>query len=688
MLSAERAMPPSHNVPRIAGETFLGALGASLLLAVPIALRVDPLIDASFLPCWTSLAIATLPASLLLSALARATVPGLHLAAPNDATRNAQVSGLAIWILLTTAGLAVFAMVLSSGTHHRGLGAATFAIVGVGAASASAIVALRLSRLVPRVFSHRRVSVGMLAASAAVPILWLYVKEAPRAEAASRGTLSAIGDLCLLAVLVVAGAQVRLPDRFARFALPSAALGLLALLAGGVPFLSAIATSNSAARQQTLILSPVLDRFGSPTAKPDPALPATPAVASAAPPASSRPLKQAPAAASSDRKREPKPDIILVTLDSVRADHVSAYGYKRTTTPVLDKLAAQSAVFDRAYAAGPETRTALTPVMTGRWLEQCVRDDRSWPTLLRANETLAERLRAQGYATGAVTSFQWLSEERGASQGFEEFDETSYKKIHPEKGVTGAHAIAQALEVYERLLKKDRPVFLWVHLFDAHQTYVEHAGLEFGSKPVDLYDGEIAFVDREVGRLIDRVRGGSREAKTVWMIHGSHGDAFGEHGFSGHPARPYEEVVRVPLIVRFPWAAARRIAKEPVSIVDLVPTVLELASASEDLPGMSLAGLVEGTAATLTGREGVLVSYGGIQKSAPVHAWISGDLKLIVHGAGSGGGAKLFDLAADPGEKTDLAGDRREDTARLRKAMEMFLRTKVSQVPPAPALEP
>jgi len=365
---------------------------------------------------------------------------------------------------------------------------------------------------------------------------------------------------------------------------------------------------------------------------------------------------------------------VLVSLDSVRADRAGAYGYKRPTTPRLDALASQSAVFERAFAAGPETRTAVTPLLTGTWLEHVNHDDRPWPTIHESEDTLAERLQKAGYATGAVTSFQWLSKERGFAQGMEVFDESPFRKVHVEKWSSSAHAVAQAIRAYDELVRKDRPLFLWVHLFDAHQKFVEHAGHQFGATDSDRYDGEIAFQDEQLGRLIDHVQKAGRADKTVWIVHGTHGEAFEEHGLRGHPAAAYDEIVRVPMIVRLPWAAARRVP-DPVSASDIAPTILDLAGVKNcGLPGQSMVELADGTPPSGESVPGVLISYAGIPGSKEqMRAWIVPPLKLVVHTKGGVKQIALFDFARDPEEKQDLASSRGEDARRLEESMEAFV---------------
>jgi choline-sulfatase len=148
-------------------------------------------------------------------------------------------------------------------------------------------------------------------------------------------------------------------------------------------------------------------------------LPASPATAATAAAGAAVPAATQVAVAAPPPDR--RPDIVLVTLDTVRADHTSAYGYDKDTTPTLKALAARGVRFEHAFATATDTQRALAPLVTGRRLSQSARDRREWPTLYAENDTIAERMRRAGYATGAVTSFTWLSDERGFAQGFDRF---------------------------------------------------------------------------------------------------------------------------------------------------------------------------------------------------------------------------------------------------------------------------
>lgn len=417
------------------------------------------------------------------------------------------------------------------------------------------------------------------------------------------------------------------------------------------------------------------------TPKPEPAAPAQPNPAAAAAPAQNPTIEPAatppapiptanaaapvatapaaPAAAAAPSNPSERPDIYLITLDTVRADHTSIHGYRRPTTPNLQKLAERGVVFDRAYAVGSDTQRTLMPLVSGRRFSKTARDRREWPTILPENDTLAERLKRAGYATAAVTSFTWLSDERGFAQGFDRF-EAVYDKAHPERDITGEHALQAALAIFKELEGKAQPIFLWLHLFDAHEKYLEHPGISFGKGKKALYDGELAFVDKQLGLLLDAIEKSGRRSKAAFIVHGSQGEGFAEHDFVGHGGELYEEVLRVPLVVALPGQGPKpgRYDKGVVSAIDIGPTALDLGGASlEGVEGESLVPIARGE---LQKAKGPVYA-----RSARRAALIDGSLKLMVIERKRKDRLLLFDLAADPGETKDLSAERPDDLARL-----------------------
>ncbi|AUX40149.1 cell wall surface anchor family protein [Sorangium cellulosum] len=395
-------------------------------------------------------------------------------------------------------------------------------------------------------------------------------------------------------------------------------------------------------------------------AAPMPAAPTpTPTPMPAAPvPAAPPTTAAAPAAPAPQR-----PDILLVTLDTVRADHTSAYGYGRDTTPRLAELAARGVLFERAYAVSSETQRSISPLVTGRRLNRAARDRREWPTLLPENDTLAERMKRAGYLTAAVSSFTWISQERGFDQGFDRF-ETVYGEAHPERDVSGHLAVKKAIEILDGYAQRPQPVFLWLHLFDAHERYRSHPGIRFGAGRTAAYDGEIAFVDRQLGALLDAVASSPRAGRAAILVHGSHGEGLGEHGAVGHGVELYEEAIHVPLVLALPGAAPGRYP-HPVSTADIAPTVLALAGAeATDVEGGSLAAIATGEARAPRGPV--------FARTARRAAVIDGQLKLIALKRKKRDRLLLFDLDADPRETRDLSEARPDELLRLREKLSAF----------------
>jgi arylsulfatase A-like enzyme len=674
----------------VCGEIAFAAILTGTLAAVPAALRVSSE-GGSFLGAWIPLAgIAAAMATAVVFLLRAATI-GIQKAIVDKSKRATALVAASLWILLSTLALSGFGTVLSAVTHHRGLGGATYAMVGVGIAAICALIAWRLAHLLGALARRPAVAWATFIAACLAIGAMLVVSVSRETATASAEPARAVADAALLAALAIGTSRIRLPNVHKRIWVPAAVLVLIGLVGLGISMLHRLASASPEAREHAQIVSPVLDLIAQPDARPKrrpPKRPAsgTPAVAAAssspAPAVDPEPATSAP---QPNSPRVQRPDIVVITLDTLRADHLGTYGYERKTSPNLDALASKSAVFERAYAAGPETRTAIAPLFTCKHLVESVRDARTWPTLLRANETVAERLRAGGYATAAVSSFQWISKARGFDQGFDVFDEQPFKRVHPEKDITGAHAVAQAMAAYDQLSKDDKPLFLWVHMFDAHEAYKRHESFDFGNADKDRYDSEIAYMDAELSRLMDHVGKGPRSDKTVWIVHGSHGEAFGEHGFRGHPPKLFEEVVRVPLIVSLPWAKPQRVTDAVVSVLDVPVTVLSLALGDTgECSGKSLVELTEGKATQVSGRPMLLIAYDGLHGQAPAYGWLDDKVKFVLYAWKEGERTRLFDLRADPKEDKDLQSERPDQAILLRKQLDTHLKDGLRRIEEAP----
>lgn len=664
------------------GEACVLAVGVTLLAAVPTALRTAGA-GGSFLGGWLVATAVLLPLVVLSLLFVRAAGRGFRGLVGVEPPRSVGL-GLALWIGLSVPVLTLLAALLKATTHHKGLGGVTFGVVGAVAVGVCALVAQRLvalgQRLVARGVRPWTVSAagGLIGA---LPVLALTLGRG--AEGASASSIrAAILDGAIVLVATALASSVHLGEPARRLARvwggPAAALLLMtgtARVESSPPLARAIRAGGGLAATLLGALEAWTDRdhdgvgahFGGedcdegdpnrhPGALEVPGDGVDQDCDGLDPRAfDARHASEAGAAAPSATAAPSLPDVILVTLDTVRADHTSAYGYAEKTTPALEALAARGLLFDHAYAPASDPQRALMPLVSGRRYSQTPHDGGEWPKILPEVDTVAERMKRAGYATAAVVSFTWLSEEKGFAQGFDRF-ETAFSDAHPERSVTGAHALRRALKILEDSAAKARPLFLWVHLFDAHERYEVHPGIHFGKGRPGAYDGEIAFVDKQLGALVDAVAGGPRAERTAFVVHGSHGEGFGEHDVYGHGGELYGEMIHVPLVVVAPGLSPGRFSTDAVSTLDVAPTVLALGGA--DAAGVIGAPLLA-LAADPSKRHAPI--YARARKRSVVVDW---PLELMTLER-KGDRTLLFDLAADPAQKQDVSAARGADVERL-----------------------
>lgn len=301
------------------------------------------------------------------------------------------------------------------------------------------------------------------------------------------------------------------------------------------------------------------------------------------------------------------PGIVLVSIDTLRADHVGAYGYDRPTTPRLDALARSGSLFTDAVSTSSWTLPAHLTMLTGVSAGTHGGTDMN-QAFNRSVKTVPERLRARGYTTHAVTSHLYVSPVYGLDAGFDGFD------YHQDR--RAAEVADRAMDILDRV--GDRPFFLFLHFYDPHWHYDApepyRAAFDRGYRgklsglwqdfsrrepaqvpPEDLrhilalYDGEIRYTDHQLGRILDHLASRGLDRSTLVLVTSDHGEEFLEHGSWEHQKTLYEEVVRIPLVVRRPGAGPRREAAQ-VSLLDVAPTLLEFAGIAPDspLPGRSL----------------------------------------------------------------------------------------------------
>jgi len=409
------------------------------------------------------------------------------------------------------------------------------------------------------------------------------------------------------------------------------------------------------------------------------------------------------------------PNVVVISLDTVRADHLPFYGYERNTSPALAALAAKGAVFENSYSQTSSTVATHASLFTGRYPFQ----HRMYgyrQQLKEEEHTLAEYLRDHGYRTFAITSSVRFEPTSGYPQGFDTY-ETLYRL---EKNERSERVTDLALENAEKL--DSMPFFAFLHYFDAHAPYAApepyrtlwHPGLvaprpedtvEFlkrhrwpgvviAPKVIDylraLYDGGLRYQDESLRRLFEGLETMDGGRPTLLIVTADHGEEFKEHGFLSHSFFLHEELVRVPLVMVFPGVieAGRRI-RAPIQTVDLFPTIVELLGlpASEELSGRSFAARLQGGDALAqpdyTEARDVVVLEAALSWSV-IATLGTGRFKLVT-GRENG----LYRLDVDPTADADVAYKYPDETQQLLEIAEAVgMQQARSQVrPPSPRRE-
>jgi arylsulfatase A-like enzyme/Tfp pilus assembly protein PilF len=287
--------------------------------------------------------------------------------------------------------------------------------------------------------------------------------------------------------------------------------------------------------------------------------------------------------------------IVMISIDTLRADHLPVYGYKNVRTPAIDALAADSVVFERAYSHAPQTLPAHAALLSGRLpFETGVRDNVGF-TLKASERLLPQMLRERGYTTGGVVSAFVLRKETGISRGFDFFDAEMTALPNVSIGqVQRDGATSEA--VAERWLSSigSPRAFLFLHLYEPHKPYSPPERFA-GFAP---YDGEIAYTDEIVGTFIAYLKSHQLYDQATIVLLADHGEGLGDHGEQEHGLFVYDEAIHVPLIIKQEGnAGAGGRIRDVVQQIDLVPTILDLVKAPDPghLRGRSLKPLLEGT---------------------------------------------------------------------------------------------
>ena len=414
--------------------------------------------------------------------------------------------------------------------------------------------------------------------------------------------------------------------------------------------------------------------------------------------------------------RSDKPyNVLLISLDTTRKDHLSCYGYPRETSPNLDDLARDSLQFDRAVGVSNWTLPAHASMLTGlyptthgaHWAGLLEEDDEPRVpagALAKSCDTLAEVLDEAGYRTGGIVANHWLRKSMHFDQGFEHYDDRL-----PNPPPEPPPPYRQADEIIEETLawlaqEDERPFFLFLNLLDPHAPFnppppfnaryrsnkkgpvLRSWGIQFYTETVNLvnlhnrplsprtqqlffnrYDAEIAFLDHELGRLFDWLREEGLYDHTLILVTADHGESFGEHGLMAHGVGLYEPEVAVPMLIKLPYSERTGRVDYGVQHVDIFPTVLDVLD-HPDPPLVQGQTMLEPIERDLYVEEYICDRMARMWPRVNKRQWAlyRGDLKLL---ADSTGHMELYDLASDPHEENDLAQERAEDREALYSAL-------------------
>jgi arylsulfatase A-like enzyme len=362
-----------------------------------------------------------------------------------------------------------------------------------------------------------------------------------------------------------------------------------------------------------------------------------------------------------------KGNLLIITIDALRADRLGVAGYGRpagrSLTPTLDALARKGAYFRRAWSQAPNTPKSFPVILTGRYPSDIAWDKpgTNYPNLLPTNHTFFETLAAAGWKPLAIFSHFYFTPERGINRGFAEWSNEGAGTIaESNKDIASPRIVPKVIERLRQAAARKEHFALWTHLFEPHSSYMTHKEFPTSLSGVpglmEKYDYEIAFCDMWVKKLIDAVGELGLADNTAIVVMADHGEAWGEHKVYFHGQDLFDEQLRVPLIFVIP-GRPHQVIDDPVMLADVAPTVLDLIGAPipANMRGRSLLpSIVAGKAAPPAPPRSLFAEL------LPATAWphhatmmVEGNHKLI-HRI-SDRRWELYDLAADPGEKKNLA---------------------------------
>jgi arylsulfatase A-like enzyme/cytochrome c-type biogenesis protein CcmH/NrfG len=374
-----------------------------------------------------------------------------------------------------------------------------------------------------------------------------------------------------------------------------------------------------------------------------------------------------------------RPNVLLVTIDTLRADHVGSYGYHDASTPTIDALAHRGVRFETAVAHAPLTGPSHASILTGQTpLGHGFRNNSGF-ILAPEVKTVAQDFRSAGYHTAGFVSGFPLDRRFGFDRGFETYDDRLPKGndrrrtpyVERFADATTDAVLRWLATVSSQQASQTVPWFMWVHYYDPHAPYeppVADLADRFRQSP---YDGEIAFVDRQLGRLLQTLDATGETSRTIVLVTADHGESLGEHGEGTHGIFLYDATLRVPWIMAGPRIAAGRVSKTIARSIDVLPTLLDYSGLPQrtDVDGRSLRRAADGE--EMSDAPAYAESlYSELELGwAPLHAWRTAQFKFI-----KAPHPELYDLQNDPSEKANRGGEQGPRVSELSSQLEVALR--------------
>lgn len=389
-------------------------------------------------------------------------------------------------------------------------------------------------------------------------------------------------------------------------------------------------------------------------------------------------------------------NLIVILPDAARADHFSSFGYARDTTPHADALFSESVVFSQAYCTAPDTKSSVASLFTSQFPDThgALGVHTPFPTDCA---TLPEMMQDQGYVTVAFSANPFLAKLFGCGRGFDEFREIfAEANLQPNQmGYVPADLVVSAFDEWLDEHSEDR-FFAYLHVLQPHQPYTppNPFAAKFranGHNPTSYraevrkaaYDCNLAYADHALGELIDAVARRDLLERSVIVMLSDHGEAFKEHGHFGHNTTVYQEMIYVPLALRLPSRCGVRtgVRSEVISLVDAMPTLVDILGIPmpDTIQGRSRAGLLvgneeESASYAVTRSRGTDITGGALSPEKVSYALTTPRYTLIL--ANQGEPVRLFDRETDPGERQNLAAERPEVVAQLRRQFEQWAATQ------------